>query len=37
MLRILTLTDLDQLLSIYPSLDAAVPTGSVLDGDATSG
>jgi anti-sigma B factor antagonist len=36
-LRIVTLTGLDQLLSIYPSLDAAVSAGSVLDGDAPSG
>jgi anti-sigma B factor antagonist len=36
-LRIVTLTGLDQLLSIYPSLDAAVSAGSVLDGDAASG
>jgi anti-sigma B factor antagonist len=36
-LRVLTLTGLDQLLSIYPSLDAAVSAGPALAGDATSG
>jgi anti-sigma B factor antagonist len=34
MLRVLTLTGLDQLLSIYPSLDAAVSAGPALAGDA---
>lgn len=37
LLRVLTLTGLDQLLSVYPSLDAAVSAGSALDGDAASG
>jgi anti-sigma B factor antagonist len=37
MLRVLTLTGLDQLLSIYPSLDAAVSAGPALAGDAASG
>jgi anti-sigma B factor antagonist len=36
-LRVLTLTGLDQLLSVYPSLAAAVSAGSALDGDAASG
>lgn len=36
MLRALTLTGLDQLLSIYPSLDAAVSAGPALAGDAAS-
>jgi anti-sigma B factor antagonist len=30
-LRVLTVTGIDQLLSIYPSLDAAVSAGPVLD------
>jgi anti-sigma B factor antagonist len=33
-LRVLKLTGLDQLLSIYPSLDAAVSAGPAPDGDA---
>jgi anti-sigma B factor antagonist len=37
MLRVLTLTGLDQLLSVYPSLDAAVSAGRALDRDAASG
>jgi anti-sigma B factor antagonist len=37
MLRIVTLTGLDQLLSIYPSLDAALSAGPALDADAASG
>jgi anti-sigma B factor antagonist len=38
LLRVLTLTGLDQLLSVYPSLDAAVSAGSaVVDGDVASG
>jgi anti-anti-sigma factor len=37
MLRVLTLTDLGQLLSIYPSLDAAASAGPALAGDAASG
>jgi anti-sigma B factor antagonist len=36
-LRVLDLTGIDQLLSIYPSLDAAVSAGPVLDGDPASG
>ena len=36
-LRILTLTGLDQLLSIYPSLDTAASAGPMPDGDAASG
>jgi anti-sigma B factor antagonist len=36
-LRVLTLTGLDQLLSIYPSLDAAVSVGPAPDGDAATG
>jgi anti-sigma B factor antagonist len=36
-LRVLTLTCLDQLLSIYPGLDAAVSAGPALAGDAASG
>jgi anti-sigma B factor antagonist len=36
-LRVLTLTGLDQLLSIYPSLGAAVSAGPALAGDAASG
>jgi anti-sigma B factor antagonist len=36
MLRVLTLTGLDQLLSIYPSLGAAVSAGPTLDRDAAS-
>jgi anti-sigma B factor antagonist len=36
-LRVLTLTGIDQLLSIYPSLDAAVSAGSVLDRNAACG
>lgn len=35
MLHVLTLTGLDQLLSIYPSLDAAVSAGPALDADAS--
>jgi anti-sigma B factor antagonist len=37
MLRLLTLTGLDQMLSIYPSLDAAVSAGPALAGDPASG
>jgi anti-sigma B factor antagonist len=37
MLRVLTLTGLDQLLSIYPSLDAAVSAGPALAGDGAPG
>jgi anti-sigma B factor antagonist len=37
MLRVLDLTGIDQLLSIYPSLDAALSAGPVPDGDAASG
>jgi anti-sigma B factor antagonist len=37
MLRVLTLTGIDQLLSIYPSLDAAVAAEPALAGDAASG
>ena len=37
MLRVLTVTGIDQLLSIYPSLDAAISAGPVPDGDATPG
>ena len=37
MLRVLTLTGLDQLLSIYPSLDAAVSAGPALAGETASG
>jgi anti-sigma B factor antagonist len=37
MLRVLTLTGLDQLLSIYPSLDAAVSAGPPLAGETASG
>jgi hypothetical protein len=36
-LRVLTLTGLDQLLPIYPSLDAAVSAGPAPDEDAASG
>jgi anti-sigma B factor antagonist len=36
MLRVLTLTGLDQLLSTYPSLEAAVSAGPALDADAAS-
>ena len=36
-LRVLMLTGLDQLLSIYPSLDAAVSGGPALAGDTASG
>jgi anti-sigma B factor antagonist len=36
-LRILALTGIDQLLSVYPSLDAALSAGSVLDRDAACG
>ena len=36
-LSVLTLTGLDQLLSIYPSLDAAVSAGPALAGDAAPG
>ena len=35
-LRVLTVSGIDQLLSIYPSLDAAVSAGPVPDGDAAS-
>jgi anti-sigma B factor antagonist len=35
-LRVLTLTGLDQVLSIYPSLDAAVSAGPALAGDPAS-
>jgi anti-sigma B factor antagonist len=35
-LRVLTLTGLEELLSIYPSLDAAVSEGPALAGDAAS-
>jgi anti-sigma B factor antagonist len=37
MLRVLTVTGLGRLLSIYPSLDAALSAGPVPDGDAASG
>jgi hypothetical protein len=37
LLRVLDLTGIDQLLSIYPSLDAALSVGPLLDGDAASG
>jgi anti-anti-sigma factor len=37
MLRVLTLTDLGQLLSIHPSLDAAASAGPALAVDAVSG
>jgi anti-anti-sigma factor len=36
-LRVLTLIGLDQLLSIYPSLDAAISAGPTPEGDAASG
>jgi anti-sigma B factor antagonist len=36
-LRVLTLTGLDQLLSIYPSLDAAASAGPALARDTPSG
>jgi anti-sigma B factor antagonist len=36
-LRVLDLAGLDQLLSIYPSLDAAVSAGPVLDGETACG
>jgi anti-sigma B factor antagonist len=36
-LRVLTLTGLDQLLSIYPSLDAAASAGPAPDGDTAPG
>ena len=36
-LRVLTLTGIDQLLSIYPSLDAALSAGSVLDRNTACG
>jgi anti-sigma B factor antagonist len=35
-LRVLTLTGIDQFLSVYPNLDAAVSAGSMLNGDAAS-
>jgi anti-sigma B factor antagonist len=37
MLRVLTLTGLDRLLSIYPSLDAALSAGLAPDMDMASG
>ncbi len=37
MLRILTVTGLDQLLSVYPSLDAALSAGPAPDRDAAAG
>jgi hypothetical protein len=36
-LRVVKVIGIDQLLSIYPSLDPAVSAGPVLDGDAASG
>ena len=36
LLRVLTLTGLDQLLSIYPSLDAAISAAPALAGNALS-
>ena len=36
LLRVLTVSGIDQLLSIYPSLDAAVSAGPVPDRDAAS-
>jgi anti-sigma B factor antagonist len=36
-LRVLALTGIDQLLSVYPSLNAAVSAGSALERDAASG